>query len=45
MKHYLVIYDGNYADEFDVYFHTVMTEKELKKATKNGKSGLVFFEI
>ena len=35
MKHYLVIYDGNYADEFDVYFHTVMTEKELKKAKED----------
>lgn len=35
MKHYLVVYDGNYADEFDVYFHTVMTEEELKKAKED----------
>lgn len=35
MKHYLVAYDGNYADEFDVYFHTVMTEEELKQAKED----------
>lgn len=35
MKHYLVAYDGNYADEFDVHFHTVMTEEELKKAKED----------
>ena len=28
-KYYLVKYDGNYADEFDVYFHIVMTEEDL----------------
>lgn len=28
-KYYLVTYNGNYADEFDVYFHTVMSESEL----------------
>lgn len=28
-KYYIVKYDGNYADEFDVYFHTVMTEEDL----------------
>lgn len=32
MKHYLVQYDGNYADEFDVYFHMVMSETELEEA-------------
>lgn len=32
MKHYLVTYGGNYADEFDVYFHIVMDENELAKA-------------
>lgn len=32
MKHYLVAYNGNYADEFNVYFHQVMTEDELKEA-------------
>lgn len=35
MKYYLVAYDGNYADEFDVYFHTVMTEEELKQAKED----------
>ena len=32
MKHYLVQYEGNYADEFDIYFHQVMTEDELERA-------------
>ena len=32
MKYYLVQYDGNYADEFDVYFHMIMSETQLKKA-------------
>ena len=32
MKHYLVVYDGNYADEFNVYFHQVMSEDELESA-------------
>lgn len=32
MKYYLVAYDGNYADEFDVYFHEVMSEVELEEA-------------
>ena len=32
MKYYLVVYNGNYADEFDVYFHQVMSEEELTKA-------------
>lgn len=32
MKHYIVTYDGNWADEFDVYFHTVMDENELTKS-------------
>lgn len=32
MKYYLVTYNGNYADEFDVYFHTVMDENELAQA-------------
>lgn len=31
-KLYLVKYDGNYADEFDVYFHLVMSEQELEEA-------------
>ena len=31
-KLYLVKYDGNYADEFGVYFHFVMSDKELKEA-------------
>lgn len=31
-KLYLVKYDGNYADEFDVYFHQVMTQGELDEA-------------
>jgi hypothetical protein len=31
MKYYLVKYNGNYADEFDVYFHQVMSEDELKE--------------
>lgn len=30
--YYLVKYNGNYADEFDVYFHSVMSESELKEA-------------
>lgn len=34
MKYYLVQYSGNYADEFDIYFHTVMSEDELKEAKK-----------
>ena len=32
MKKYLVQYNGNYADEFDVYFHSVMTEEQLEEA-------------
>ena len=32
MKYFLVQYDGNYADEFDVYFHMVMSEQELEEA-------------
>lgn len=32
MKYFLVKYNGNYADEFDVYFHQVMSEEELTKA-------------
>lgn len=32
MKYYLVRYNGNWADEFDVYFHQVMSEGELKEA-------------
>lgn len=31
MKYYLVRYNGNWADEFDVYFHQVMSEDELKE--------------
>lgn len=31
-KYYLVVYNDNYADEFDVYFHTVMSEEQLKEA-------------
>lgn len=34
MKYYLVAYDGNYADEFDVYFHAVMSEEEWKDAKR-----------
>lgn len=34
MKYYLVKYNGNYADEFDVYFHQVMSEKELAKVKR-----------
>lgn len=30
-KYYLVVYNGNYADEFSVYFHTVMSEEQLKE--------------
>lgn len=30
-KYYLVVYNGNYADEFDVYFHQVMSEEELTR--------------
>ena len=37
MKHYLVTYDGNYADEFDVYFHIVMDENELARAKEKAK--------
>lgn len=33
-KYYLVVYNGNYADEFDVYFHTVLSKEELEKAKK-----------
>ena len=32
MKYYLVQYYGNYADEFDVYFHNVLNEDQLNKA-------------
>lgn len=32
MKYYLVRYNGNWVDEFDVYFHQVMSEDELKEA-------------
>ena len=32
MKKYLVQYNGNYADEFNVYFHSVMTEEQLEEA-------------
>lgn len=32
MKYYLVQYYGNYADEFDVYFHNVLSEDQLNKA-------------
>jgi len=32
MKYYLVAYNGNYADEFDVYFHQVMSEDDLELA-------------
>lgn len=32
MKHYLVAYDGNWADEFNIYFHTVMDENELTRS-------------
>ena len=31
MKYYLVRYNGNWADEFDVYFHQVMSGKELNE--------------
>jgi len=31
MKYYLVQYNDNYGDEFDVYFHQVMTEDKLKE--------------
>ena len=34
MKYYLVQYYGNYADEFDVYFHNVISEDELNEAKK-----------
>lgn len=34
IKYYLVKYNGNYADEFDVYFHTVMTDEELDSTKK-----------
>ena len=37
MNYYLVTYDGNYADEFDLYFHTVMDESELDKAKEKVK--------
>lgn len=29
MKYYLVQCNSNYADEFDIYFHMIMSEKEL----------------
>ena len=32
MKKYLVQYNGNYADEFNVYFHSIMTEEQLEEA-------------
>lgn len=32
MKKYLVKYNGNYADEFDVYFHSIMTKEQLEEA-------------
>ena len=32
MKYYLVQYYGNYADEFDVYFHNALSEDQLNKA-------------
>ena len=32
MKYYLVQCDSNYADEFDIYFHMVMSEQELEEA-------------
>lgn len=32
MKHYLVKYEGNWADEFNIYFHQIMNEEELKEA-------------
>lgn len=32
MKRYLIQYYGNYADEFDVYFHNVLSEEELNRA-------------
>lgn len=28
-KYYIAKYNGNYADEFNVYFHMVMTEEDL----------------
>ena len=28
-KYYIIKYNGNYADEFNVYFHMVMTEEDL----------------
>jgi len=31
MKYYLVRYRGNWADEFDVYFHMVMSGEELNE--------------
>jgi hypothetical protein len=31
MKYYLVRYTGNWAEEFDVYFHMVMSGKELNE--------------
>ena len=34
MKYYLVQFNGNYADEFDLYFHMVMSEQELEEAKK-----------
>ena len=34
MNYYLVRYEGNWSDEFDVYFHTVMDENELTKSKK-----------
>lgn len=33
-KYYLVKYKGNYADEFDVYFHCVMDEEKLRDTKK-----------
>lgn len=32
MKYYLITYNGNWADEFDVYFHNVLSEEELCQA-------------
>ena len=46
MKYYLVKYNGNYADEFDVYFHQVMSEDELKELRESiGKTNWEYEEF
>jgi hypothetical protein len=36
--HYVVRYDGNWGDEFDIYFHTTMDEKQYQRALEEANS-------